>query len=140
MAADYATLEDLKAHWSKLPVEDEEDAAQKLHEASIEIRGNYPELDRRLSIPVADGGMDPEIPKLVACRMVKRAMDVDESAPTAGLETFQLGAGPFSMGGKVMNPDGNIYLSKNDRNLLKASRSKRSAFTIHPGALYVPNA
>lgn len=133
MADDYATLADLKAHWSDLLAEDETDAEQKLHEASIEVRGNYPDVDARILIPVADGGMDPDIPKLVVCRMVKRAMDVSEETPTAGFESMQFGTGPFSMGGKVHNPDGNIYLSAADKRLLAKSRPRKQAWTIHPG-------
>lgn len=129
MAADYATLADLKEHWSKLPAEDEGDATRKLREASIEVRGNYPDLDAR----IADGTMDSDIPMLVVCRMVKRAMDVSEDAPTAGMESFQFGAGPFALGGKVHNPDGNIYLSAADKRLLGRSRPREQAFTIHPG-------
>lgn len=133
MAADYATLADLKLHWSALPAEDEAEATQKLHEASIEVRGNYPDIDARILIPLVDGGMDPDIPKLVVCRMVKRAMDVDENATTAGMESIQFGSGPFSMGGKVHNPDGNVYLSSADKRLLAKSRPVRKAWTIHPG-------
>ena len=133
MAADYAMLADLRAHWSKLPAEDEDDAAQKLHEASVEIRGNYPDIDARLSISVEAGGLDPDVPKLVVCRMVKRAMDVSEDTPTAGFESMQFGSGPFSMGGKVHNPDGNIYLSAADKRLLSKPHARGQAWTIHPG-------
>ena len=133
MAADYATLADLKLHWSGLLAEDEAEAMQKLHEASVEIRGNYPDIDARLSTPVEAGGMDPDIPKLVATRMVKRAMDVSEDTPTVGFESMQFGTGPFSMGGKVHNPDGNIYLSAADKRLLAKSRRRKQAWTIHPG-------
>ena len=129
MAADYATLTDLKEHWSGLPAEAVIDASQKLHEASVEVRGNYPDLDAR----IADGTMDPDIPMLVVCRMVKRAMDVSEDAPTAGMESVQFGAGPFALGGKVHNPDGNIYMSAADKRLLGRSRARRQAWTIHPG-------
>lgn len=129
MAGDYADLADLKLHWSKLPAEDEADATQKLHEASVEVRGNYPDLDSR----IGSGSLDPEIPKLVVCRMVKRALDVSEDAPTAGFESMQFGTGPFTVGGKVHNPDGNVYLSAADKRLLGKSRSKREAWTIHPG-------
>lgn len=129
MAVDYATVADLKMHWSKLSEDDYDEASQRLHEASIEVRGNYPDLDRGL----ASGDMDPDIPKLVVCRMVKRFMDVDEDAPPAGMETLQFGAGPFSMGGKVHNPDRNVYLSAADKRLLGRSRSRRRAFTIQPG-------
>jgi len=126
--ADYATIADLKAHWPAIPAESEAEATQKLHEASIEIRANFPDLDGRL----ASGALDPDVARLVVCRMVKRAMDVSADAPTAGLETFQFGTGPFTMGGKVHNPDGNIYVSKADRRLLAGTRSGR-AFSIHPG-------
>lgn len=137
MAADYAELADLRFHWPKLSAEDEPEAAQKLHEASIEIRGNYPDLDRRIAVPIEAGGMDPEIPKLVACRMVKRSMTAPDDH-MAGVDQVQQSAGPFGQTLRFTNPDGNIYLSKGDRNLLKASRPKGKAFTIHPGAAYVP--
>jgi hypothetical protein len=130
MASDYATLADLKAHWPALPSESEPEAQQKLHEASVEVRGNYPDLDQLIA---ADGGMDSEVPKLVVCRMVKRALDVSSEAPTAGFESIQFGAGPFTMGGQVHNPDGNVYLSAADKRLLGRSRPRGQAFTIHPG-------
>lgn len=135
MAADYSTLADLKLHWPALPVADEAEASQKIHEASIEVRGNYPDLDYRLTLPLTDGGMDPEIPKLVVNRMVKRAMDVDTDAMSQGFESVQFGAGPFQIGGKVHNPDGAVYMSAADKRLLAASRPARRAFTIHPGAV-----
>ncbi|MCZ9884147.1 hypothetical protein [Arthrobacter sp. B2a2-09] len=129
MAADYATLADLQEHWSALPAEGETDAAQKLHEASIEVRGLYPDLDAR----IAGGSIDSEVPRLVVCRMVKRAMEPkDENAPPAGMESFQFGAGPFSMGGKMANPDGSLYLTAADKRLLAKSR-RRQAWTIPTG-------
>ena len=132
MASDYATLADLKLHWPKLPDDAEADATQKLHEASVEVRGNYPDLDQRLTVAVADGGIDPDIPKLVVCRMVKRALDVSEDAPTAGFESFQFGTGPFSMGGKLRNPDGDVYLTAADKRLLAKSKPRKQAWTMHP--------
>jgi len=129
VAADYATLADLKLHWSALPDEGVEDAAQKLHEASVEVRGNFPDLDARITA----GTMDPDIPRLVVCRMVKRVMDVVTDAPSAGFESIQFGGGPFSMGGKVLNPDGNLYMTAADKRLLGKSRPRRQAWTIHSG-------
>ena len=130
MADPYASLEDLKMHWPDLPSDRETEAAQKLLEASIEVRALYPDLDQR----VIAGTMDAAIPRLVVCRMVKRAMDVTEdAAPPQGFESFQFGAGPYSMGGKLNNPDGDLYLSKKDRNLLGSGRERAKACTIHPG-------
>lgn len=133
MAEDYATVADLQKHWPALPAGDVDLAGQKLHEASIEIRGNYPDLDRRIAVSLAEGGLDPEIPKLVACRMVKRAMDVSSEAPPPGFESFQYGTGPFSMGGKILNPDGNLYLTAADRRLLGKSQPQRKAWSIPVG-------
>lgn len=130
MAADYASLADLKEHWSALPAEDEEEAQQKLHEASVEVRGLYPDLDAR----IAGGSLDADVPKLVVNRMVKRALEPrDENAPPAGTESFQVGAGPFTMGGKIANPDDALYLTAADKRLLGRSRPKAKAWTIHPG-------
>ena len=130
MAADYASLADLKKHWSKLPEDDHDEATQKLHEASIEVRGNYPDLDAR----IAAKAMDPEIPMLVVCRMVKRFLEPgDDDGPTAGMESVNFAAGPFTFGGKVHNPDRNVYLSAADKRLLGRSRPRKQAFTIHPG-------
>lgn len=129
MAADYATLEDLRAHWSALLADDESEAQQKLHEASVEVRGLYSDLDGR----IASGTLDPDLPRLVVCRMVKRTLEPkDDNAPPAGVETFQFGTGPFTMGGKMANPDGSLYLTAADKRLLARSKS-RSAWTIHPG-------
>jgi len=129
MAADYATVADLKLHWSALPTAGEIEAQQKLHEASVEVRGNFPDLDAT----IIAGSMDPDIPKLVVCRMVKRSMDVSADAPASGFESVQFGSGPFSMGGKILNPDGNLYLTAADKRLLGKSRPQRKAWTIHVG-------
>ncbi len=129
MAADYATLEDLQEHWSALPAAKEPEAQQKLHEASVEVRALYLDLDGR----IVAGSIDADVPRLVVCRMVKRALEPkDENAPPSGMESFQFGAGPFSMGGKMANPDGSLYLTAADKRLLAKSK-RRQAWTIHPG-------
>jgi hypothetical protein len=77
--------------------------------------------------------MDPEVPKLVVCRMVKRALNVQSDALTTGMQQVQFGAGPFMMGGTVHNPDGNIYLSAADKRLLARSKPRKQAWTIPVG-------
>lgn len=126
MAGEYATLADLKAHWPELPAEGEAEATQKLHEASVEIRGNYSDLDARILAET----LDPDIPKLVVCRMVKRAMAAPD---TQGVESSSFGAGPFSQGFKYTNPDGSVYLSAADKRLLAKPAPARKAFTIRVG-------
>lgn len=130
MGAVYATVADLIVHWPKFPVGSEDEAEQKLLEASIEVRSNFPDVDRRLSL----GVLDAEVPRLVVCRMVKRALNVDdaEALPTGGMESVQFGAGPFQFSGKPSNPDGNIYMSAGDKRLLRPHQDTQ-AFSIHPG-------
>lgn len=127
--ADYATLEDLKRHWPGLSADRDSEATQKLHEAAIEVHALYPDIDSRLE----SAALDWDVVQLVVVRMVKRAMDVSGDTPTAGFESFQFATGPFSMGGKVHNPDGNLYLTAADKRLLSSPRQARRAFTIRPG-------
>lgn len=127
MATPFATLPDLRGHWSKLPVDREDEAVTKLEEAAVEIRGNFPNIDTR----IADGSLDPDNAKLVSVRMVKRAMDV---ATPAGVDSRTGQMGPFVTTESFTNPDGNMYLSKADRRLLSPV-NHRQAFTIHPGGV-----
>lgn len=130
MGASYATLDQLKSHWPALPASREVEATQKLHEASVEVRALYPDIDSRLGT----GSLDADVPTLVVCRMVKRAMDsAAEVGGYQGVESIQGTTGPYSQTLKFTNPDGAIYLSKADKNLLRTSRARsRTAWTIIP--------
>lgn len=125
MGEDFAHAVDLQKHWPSLTADQFEDATQKLHEASIEIRALYPDVDRR----IASGALGPDVPKLVVCRMVKRAMEAPADGMT-GVSSATAQTGPFSQTLSFTNPDGAVYLTKADKRLL-AGRSGR-AFTIHP--------
>lgn len=126
----FASVMDLKNHWPALLTEREVEAAQKLSEASTEIRALYPDVDAR----VESGALSGDVPRLVVCRMVKRAMD-SPGGQMAGVNQIQQSAGPFGQTLSFTNPDGNIYLSKSDKALLGAGRAGRKAFTIYPGSL-----
>lgn len=128
MAAPYSTVTDLRAHWPDLPEESEPEATQKITEASIEIRGLYPDLDSR----IAAGDLDPEVPKLVVNRMVKRAMNTATSSGLDGISAVTNSTGPFSQAMTFSNPDGSIYPSAADKRLLRPNRSTRKAWTIQP--------
>lgn len=127
MTSDYASLEDFKAHWPDLDPDAEVEAAQKLHEASVEIRALYPDLDARLE----SGALDPDAPRLVACRMVKRAMSSPVEAE-AGVTQVAYTTGPFTGSRSFSNPDQAVYLSAADKRLLGTSRDTRRAFTVFP--------
>lgn len=131
MAAPFAIVADLREHWPKLPVADEDEASQKLAEASIEVRALFPDVDSRITAAT----LDPDVPKLVVCRMVKRAMDNASRGGLDGVGSVQESAGPFAQTLNFTNPDGNLYLSKSDKRLLAAGRPGRKAWTIHPAGV-----
>lgn len=134
VAEDYASWDDLTKHWVDVIDEDHDEAVQKLHEASVEIRALYPDLDDA----IANGTVDPDVPRLVACRMVKRAMDAPPAiGDGAGVTQATTTTGPFSQNLTFSNPDGAVYLSGADKRLLRTARGARRPSTIHPsgGAL-----
>lgn len=126
MAADYATVADLQSHWPGMSPEQAIDAAQKLHEASIEVRALYPDVDAR----IASGALDPEAVTLVVCRMVKRSMNVAPELENVSQTNQQ--AGPFGMQTTFRSTDGNLYLTKSDKRLLGKTRNE-SPFSFLPG-------
>lgn len=130
MAEPFATLEDLRKHWPAMPVADAE-AEQKLHEASVEIRGNFPGIDERVS----SGALDLDIVKLVVNRMAKRALE-SPAEERQGVAQATAQSGPFSQTLQFTNPDGNMYLSKADRRLLSPKNENAGqAFSLFPGGV-----
>lgn len=129
MAGQYSTLEALLRHWPALPSDREEEALQKIEEASIEIRTLYRDTDER----IAAGELELETVQLVVNRMVKRALDSpDDSLAGATSATSQVG--PFAQTLNFSNPDATMYISNADKRLLNAGRDRRQAWTITPGA------
>lgn len=126
MGAPFSTLSDLKAHWPGLPEYLEDEAVQKLAEASIEIRGLYPDIDARLKA----GAIGAGVVGLVVNRMVKRALEQPADEMPAGLTQFQTTVGPFAQSMSFSGRDGAVYLTRADRNLLAPKKVERKAWTI----------
>lgn len=117
MAA-FATVEQLVSRWRPLNSEETARATVLLGDASAQIRAECPGIDARIvAVPPASVPLlDPVIPERVVCDMVKRAMTSDLNG--VGVETVQEGAGPFQHSLKFSNPMGDMYLTKQERNLL----------------------
>lgn len=118
----FAVVDDLAARWRPLSDDEAVQATQLLEDASTVLRAEVPTVDTRLVL----GTLDPWVPLLVVCGMVKRAM----VAPAAGegVESTQTNVGPFAQSFKYANPMGNLYLTKQDRRLLGVGGQR--AFTI----------
>lgn len=122
MAEPFATVDDIIP---APPADRLEEAQDKLDEASIEIRANYPSIDRR----IANGDLDPDAAKVVTVRMVKRALEI-KTLPGVDSATGQ--TGPFMSTLRFTSPDGAVYLSKADKRMLAP---KKKAFSIYPGGI-----
>lgn len=114
MAAAFATATDVESRWRPLSSGERVIATTLLGDASAILRAECSDVDARLSaIPPT---LDADIPKMIVCAMVKRAMIA--GADVEGVTAHQQTAGPFSQSLTYSNPMGNLYLTKAERRLL----------------------
>lgn len=129
----YSTIQEFKAHWPSMPETLATEATQKLLEASIEVRAEYPDIEARLSA----GTLDREVVRLVVNRMAKRALSTP-AEDYAGVQSATAQAGPLAQTFTFANPDGSVYMTKKDHRLLRGARQSGEAFTIMPGGFNGP--
>lgn len=126
MAA-FATATELESRWRTLSTDEKARATVLLGDASVWLRAWFPDLDDR----IASGELDADAAKMVACAMVKRAM-LDSDGMSS--EETQQTAGPFSVSNQraFSNPEGNLYITTLERNLLLGIRTGAVSF-MSPG-------
>jgi len=113
----FATLDEFKARWPDFPAGADAHATVLLEDASQFI------LD---TVPAAETAAAATRRRIV-CAVVRRSMSA-EASDMAGFDTFQAGGGPFQVGGKVSNPSGDFYLTKQEKQALGAG--KQQAFGV----------
>jgi hypothetical protein len=113
----FATVADLESRWRPLSSEEQARAEVLLADASAILRAGCSTIDAR----IAEGTLDPELPEMVTCSMVRRAMIGGESLD--GATSTQQTAGPFSASIAFANPLGNLYTTKAERALLGCAGS-----------------
>ena len=117
----FATLAELKQRWPDMPAGADAHATILLEDASQFI------LD---TVPAAETAA-PATRRRIVCAVVRRSMAADASE-LAGFDTVQAGTGPFSYGGKVTNPNGDFYLTKQEKQAL--GHGKQQAFGVQLGS------
>ena len=101
----YATVEDVESGWRELTSEEEERAAVLLEDAALKIDSYRPNA--------------PEACKAYVSKvMVRRAMDVDDTTP---FESATMTAGPYSRSYTLAGPNGGLYLTRDDKLMLRGS-------------------
>lgn len=116
----FATLDDLKARWSRFPVGSEKEAVVHLEDASQFI----------LDVAPSAAGVHERTRRRVVCAVVRRAMESD-AQDMGGLKSVQVGTGPFQDTYQPTNPDGDYYLTRQEKVALGVGRQR--AFTIRLG-------
>lgn len=122
--ASFAEVTDLEARWRPLTIAEQARATVLLEDASAMLRVEMPTIDARLA--ATPPTLDLQIPKIIVCKMVKRAMQAGDEG--AGVGSLQQTAGPFSQSTTFSNPMGDLYLTKAERKMLGAGGT--AAFSI----------
>lgn len=102
----FAALEELKARWPDFPVGADAHATILLEDASQFI------LDTVPSAALASEATR----RRIVCSVVRRAMP--STGGFDGIESYQETAGPFSQSFKPVNPSGDFYLTKSEKQAL----------------------
>jgi hypothetical protein len=123
MAA-FASVSDLTARWRPLTSDELTRAETLLDDAASLIRVEVPDVDARLAD--LEAPLDPNLPVMVSCSMVRRAMTApDMTGITSQSETV----GSFTQQIAWANPSGDLYLTKKERALLGGAAAQR-AFVV----------
>lgn len=117
----FAEVDDLKQRWSRFPVGREDEAGVHLEDASQFI----------LDVAPAAADAHERTRLRVVCAVVRRAMEAD-GHEMGGLKSVQIGTGPFQDTYQPTNPDGDYYLTRQEKRALGVGRQR--AFTIKLGA------
>lgn len=109
----FATVDDLRARWPDMPAGSDDHAETLLEDASQFILDVCP--------TAADASEGTR--RRIVCSVVRRSIEASTS-PMAGLESWSETTGPFSGTLKPVNPNGDFYLTKQERKALGEGRQK----------------
>lgn len=128
MAEPFANLDDLIVRWRYLGDDEVNQAVTLLDDASAILRTVVRDVDARLEASL----LDPVIPKMIVCGMVKRAMLAGSAAD--GVSATQEQTGPFMQQVTYANPLGNLYLTKADKRALGVGGQRAFSIDTMPPA------
>ena len=122
----FATSDDLASRWRPLIGDETDRADTLLGDASVWLRAWFPDLDGR----IADGRIDAAIPVMVSCAMVKRAM---LAAQFDGMSSVNDSAGIYGQQRVFSNPQGNLYITSAERDLIAGVSGHTAVSRMSPG-------
>lgn len=101
----YATVEDVSRGWRDLTPAEEVRAVTLLDDAALKIDSYRPNADEACKAYVSKA-------------MVRRVLDVDDPMP---YESTTMTAGPYSRSYTLAGPNGGLYLTRDDKLMLRGS-------------------
>ena len=104
----FATVADLEARWRTLTSEEQALAATLLDDAAVKLSEWVIEDDELQAAKL----------KIVSCDMVKRAM-IASTSSAFGVEQLDATMGPMSQTAHFVNPNGDLYVSKQEKRMLR---------------------
>lgn len=104
----FAEVSDIEARWRDLSADEEQRAAVLIDDASAM-------LSSLMSADVMEERT--ALLKMVTCNMVIRSMSQSDS-DLFGVTQTSMTAGPYSQSFSYSNPSGDMYLTKQERNML----------------------
>lgn len=113
----FATVQELKDRWPDFPTGADVHAEALLEDASQFMLDLVPS-----TVDASEATR-----RRIVCAVVKRAMQA-ETSDFAGMESLQQGAGPYQATFKPMNPHGDFYLTKAEKQALGWGRQR--AFSV----------
>lgn len=124
----YATLEDLSARWRDMPTDGptQSTAGTLLGDASYWVRQWFPTETGLIDAGESDGTGA----MLLVCAMVKRALI---NADNDGVRQSTDGMAGMTETRVYSNPDGNLYITDNERTLMQGG-SRMRAMSMQMGA------
>lgn len=111
----FATPEDVRDRWASAP-EDDHVIGVLLEDAALWLRAVYPQ------IPVQPSEHVEGVLRMVSCSLVKRSLMAAESEH---LQSETDTAGPFGRTRSYRNPEGNFYLTAQERAMLDGALGGR---------------
>lgn len=118
----FASLDDLKKRWRDMPADLEGEAETSLEDASQFI----------LDIAPAAKYAHVNTRRRIVCAVVKRSMQVPEDM--LGMESNNMQAGPYMSQRRAVNPHGDFYLTKLEKQALGVGKQRAGEIDMLAGS------
>ena len=124
----FATVGDYQARGFSMDTWPAGVLAVRLETASRWLRASCPGVDYR----ILAGELDAALVIDVVCQMVARTAPID--LLPIGIESLQIGAGPYSETRKPTNPNGDFYLTRQERRALGCGSQRLGSVDLLAGS------